>query len=75
KANELKPNDCMLIKLLVWSSLYIEGCKKATYKFQKIYKPLCMDGRRKWDNVSTMRDESAIQLEKKLNSKCHKSFY
>lgn len=69
-ANEIKPNDCEVIRLLVWSSVYVKGCKEALNKYQKLYKPLCVDGKQDWDDVSAIRGQEAKQLASKISQHC-----
>jgi len=70
-ANDLKPNDCNVIRLLIWSSIHVKGCKKAVNKYQKLYKPLCVDGRQAWDDVRAIRNQEAKQLESKISRYCN----
>ncbi len=70
KADQLKPNDCNIIKLIVWSSIHVKGCKEARTKYEKTYLPLCIDERNVWDDVSAVRNNSSKFLENKLNSYC-----
>lgn len=71
KAEQLKPNDCDVIKLVVWSSMHVKGCKDARTKYEKTYLPLCVVERNGWDDVSAVRNNSSKFLENTLNSHCN----
>ena len=73
KANNIKPSDCDIIKLVVWSALYVEGCQEFKNLSKNLYKPLCVEERKEWDNVSAVRNESIEFLEEKFKKRCPKN--
>lgn len=70
-ANRLKPHDCNIVRLTILSNIHMKNCSEANNEFENVYKPLCVDQRRSWDNVSDVRDKSFELIKSKLSSICH----
>jgi len=70
KANQLRPRDCDLIKLLVWSKIGLKECNEAHNILQKQFLPLCVSGRKRWDDVSALRNKTSTFLYNKFNKNC-----
>lgn len=70
KANDLKPHDCDILKLVVWSGIYAQGCSAGKEKYDRVFRPLCTMKRKDWDDISAIRNESEKILESKFVSVC-----
>lgn len=70
KANQLRPRDCDLIKLLVWSKIGLKKCDEAQNIFQKQFLPLCVSERKRWDDVSALRNKTSKFLFNKFKKYC-----
>lgn len=70
KANQLKPKDCEIIKLLVWSKLGLKDCIEAYYIYKSIYLPLCIKDRKGWDDVSAVRNDNIKFFKEKFKKQC-----